>query len=44
MNDDLLDDCLVIFIEWDIFLNVKEEDIINCFMFIRQRRSDMNKK
>jgi hypothetical protein len=44
MNDDLLDDCLVIFIERDIFLNVKEEAIINCFMFIRQRRSDMNKK
>jgi hypothetical protein len=27
MNDDLLDDCLIIFIERDIFLNVKEEDI-----------------
>jgi hypothetical protein len=26
MNDDLLDDCLIIFIERDIFLNVKEED------------------
>jgi hypothetical protein len=44
MNGDLLDDCLVIFIKRDIFLNVKEKGIINCFMVIRQRRSDMNKK
>jgi hypothetical protein len=32
MNDDLLDDCLIIFIERDIFLNVNEEAIINSFM------------
>jgi hypothetical protein len=41
MNDGLLDDCLVTFIERDIFLNMKEEDIINCFMAIRRCRSDM---
>jgi hypothetical protein len=35
MNNGLLDDCLVTFIERDIFLNVKEEDIINYFMAIR---------
>jgi hypothetical protein len=44
MNDGLLDDCLVTFIEQDIFLHVKEEDIINCFMAIRWRRPDMSKK
>jgi hypothetical protein len=44
MNDDLLDDCLVIFIERDVFLNVKEEDIINSFMTIRRRRPDQKKK
>jgi hypothetical protein len=40
MNDGLLDDCLVTFIERDIFLIVKEEDIINYFMAIRRRRPD----
>jgi hypothetical protein len=44
MKYGLLDDCLVTFIEQDIFLNVKEEDIINCFMVIRRRRPNMNKK
>jgi hypothetical protein len=44
MNDDLLDDCLIILIERDILLNVEEEDIINCFMVIRQRMPNMNKK
>jgi hypothetical protein len=44
MKYGLLDDCLVNFIEQDIFLNVKEEDIINCFMVIRRRRPNMNKK
>jgi hypothetical protein len=34
MNNGLLDDYLFIFIERDIFLNVKEEDIINYFMAI----------
>jgi hypothetical protein len=44
MNDGLLDDCLVTLIERDILLNVKKEDIINYFMIIRRRMSNMNKK
>jgi hypothetical protein len=40
MNDGLLDDCLVTFIERDVFLNVKEDDIINSFMAITRRRPD----
>jgi hypothetical protein len=44
MNDSLLGDCLVTFIKRDIFLNVKEEDIINCFMAIRRRMPDIDKK
>jgi hypothetical protein len=40
MNDGILDDCLIIFIERDVF-NVKEEYIINCFMTIRWRMLDM---
>jgi hypothetical protein len=43
MNDGLLDDCLVTFIERDIFLNVKEEDVISSFMTIRRRRPEMKK-
>jgi hypothetical protein len=37
MNDGRLDDCLVTFIERYVFLNMKEEDIINSFMVIRRR-------
>jgi hypothetical protein len=44
MNDGFLDDCLVTFIEQDVSLNVKEENIINSFMAIRQRTSDNTKK
>jgi hypothetical protein len=44
MNYGLLYDCLVTLIEWDIFFNVKQEDIIGCFMAIRWRRPNMNKK
>jgi hypothetical protein len=44
MNDGLLDDCLVTLIERDIFLNVKEEDIISCFMAIRRLRPNINEK
>jgi hypothetical protein len=44
MNDGLLDDCLVTFIERNVFLNVKKEDIINSFMTIRWNRPDKNKK
>jgi hypothetical protein len=43
MSDDLLDDCLVTFIEWGVLLNVKEKDIIDSFMVIR-RRPNKNKK
>jgi hypothetical protein len=42
MNNGLLDDWLITFIEWDIFLNVKEK-IINSFMLIRWRMPDKNK-
>jgi hypothetical protein len=38
MGDSLLDDCLVTFIERDIFFEVNEDDIINTFMFLRKRR------
>jgi hypothetical protein len=44
MNDGFLDDCLVTFIAQDVSLNVKEENIINSFMSIRQRTSDNTKK
>ena len=44
MGDNLLDDCLVIFIERDIFLQLSEEEIINTFMAIRRRRPHKNKK
>jgi hypothetical protein len=43
MGDSLLDDCLVTFIERDIFLQLSEEDIINTFMAIRRRRPNKNK-
>ena len=38
MGDSLLDDCLVTFIERDIFFEVDEDDIINTFMSLRKRR------
>src|SRR6185437_8306016 len=44
MGDSLLDDCLLTFIERDIFLQLSEEEIINTFMAIRRRRPDKNKK
>jgi hypothetical protein len=37
-RDSLLDDCLVTFIERDIFFEVNEDDIINTFMSLRKRR------
>jgi hypothetical protein len=40
MGDNLLDDCLVTFVERDIFLQVDEDDIINTFMAIKRRRPD----
>ena len=44
MGDNLLDDCLVTFIERDMFLQLSEEEIINTFMAIRRRRPDKKKK
>jgi hypothetical protein len=44
MNDGILDDCLVTLIEQNIFLNVKKEDIISCFMAIRRLRPNINEK
>jgi hypothetical protein len=40
LGDDILDDCLVTFIECDIFLEVDEDDIIKTFMALRKRRLD----
>jgi hypothetical protein len=39
-----MDDCVVTFIERDIFLQLSEEEIINTFMAIRRRRPEKNKK
>jgi hypothetical protein len=39
-GDDILDDCIVTFIECDIFLEVDEDDIIKTFMALRKRRLD----
>ena len=44
MGDSFLDDCLVTFIEWDIFLQLIEEETINTFMAIRRCKPDKNKK
>ncbi|WVZ64065.1 hypothetical protein U9M48_013635 [Paspalum notatum var. saurae] len=38
MGDDLLDDCLVTYIERDIFDELDEDDIMKTFMTIRKRR------
>jgi hypothetical protein len=40
MCDKLLDDCLVTYIERDIFFEVNEEDIIETSMVLRKRRLD----
>jgi hypothetical protein len=37
MGDSLLDDCLVTFIEQDIFFEVDEDDIIKTFMSLQKR-------
>jgi len=44
MGDSLLDDCLVTYIERDIFFEVNEDDIIDTFMSLRKRRSDKSYK
>lgn len=38
LGDSVLDDCLVTFIEQDIFFGVDEDDIIETFMSLRKRR------
>ena len=38
MGDSLLDDCLVTFIERDVFFEVDEDDIIETFMAFRKRK------
>ena len=40
LGDDLLNYCLVTFIERELFLEVKEEDIVGSFMAMRRRRVD----
>jgi hypothetical protein len=40
MCDSLLNDCLVTYIERDIFFEVNEEDIIETFVALRKRRPD----
>ena len=37
MGDSVLDDCLVTFIEQDIFFEVNEDDIIKIFMSLQKR-------
>ena len=38
MGDSVLDDCLVTFIERNIFFEVDENDIIKTFMSLQKRR------
>ncbi|XP_066351354.1 uncharacterized protein [Miscanthus floridulus] len=38
LGDIVLDNCLQTFIEWDIFFQVDEDDIIETFMSLRKRR------
>ena len=38
MGDQVLNDCLVTFIERDIFSKVSDDDIIKCFQGMRSRR------
>ena len=40
LGDALLDDCLVTFIKRDMFFEVDENNIIETFMAIRNRRPD----
>ena len=39
MGDELLNDCLVTFIEREIFSNISEDDIIHTFMAMRKRKA-----
>ena len=38
MSDDRLNDCLVTFIERDVFMKVSEDDIVDAFMAMQKRR------
>ena len=38
MSDRLLNDCLLTFIERDIFSSVSEDDIIHAFMTMRKKQ------
>jgi hypothetical protein len=38
MGDQLLNDCLVIYIEREIFKKVTDDDVIKIFMTVRRRR------
>ena len=38
MSDDRLNDCLVTFIERDVFMEVSEDDIVDAFMAMQKRR------
>ena len=40
----LLDDCLVTYIERDIFFEVDEDEIKESFMSLRRRKPDKSKK
>ena len=37
MGDDHLNDCLVTFIERDVFMKVSEDDIVDAFMAMQRR-------
>ena len=39
MCDELLNDCLVTFLEREIFSNISEDDIIHTFMAMRKRKA-----
>jgi hypothetical protein len=43
IGDSLLDFCLVIFIDGEIFFILDEDDIISIFMAIKKRRLKKNK-
>jgi hypothetical protein len=37
MSDELMNDCLLTFIDGEIFSNISEDDIIHTFMAMRKR-------
>ena len=43
MGDELLNHCLVTFIERDVFLKVSEDDIVETFMGMKERRFTKSK-